>query len=59
MGELRKAAAVPVPTKQDSEYKPIERTTRRFHPLRMPKSLVSALPIGSKPKLQKKRANKG
>ena len=59
MGELRKANAVPVPANPDSEYKPVERTTRRFYPLKLPKSLEAALPVASKPKLQKKKANKG
>ena len=41
-----------------SLYKPIERTTRRFNPLTIPKALQSALPFKSKPKLDEKQKRK-
>ena len=48
--EMRAALGVPVPTNSDSSYKPIERSTRRFNPLIIPKALQAALPFKSKPK---------
>jgi hypothetical protein len=48
--EMRAALGVPVPTNSDSSYKPIERSTRRFNPLVIPKALQAALPFKSKPK---------
>lgn len=38
----------------DSEYKPIERSVRKFNPLKVSKSLQTALPFASKPKLLSK-----
>ena len=54
-GELRAAQGVPVPQQQDSLYKPIERQTRRFNKLAVPKALQEALPFKSKPKQDMKR----
>ena len=47
-----------VPQNQDSLYRPIERVTRRFNPLHIPKDLQAALPFKSKPKQDKKRTKK-
>ncbi len=43
----------------DSQYKPIERVTRRFNPLHIPKALQEALPFASKPKQDAKKQGKG
>ena len=48
--EARKAAGAAPVSNPDSEYKPIERVTRRFNPLSIPKALQAALPFASKPK---------
>ena len=56
--ETRLAAGVAPPVEADSLYKPIERTTRRFNPLTIPKALQSALPFKSKPKLDEKQKRK-
>eukprot|EP01104_Vermistella_antarctica_P002314 TRINITY_DN1256_c0_g1_i1.p1 TRINITY_DN1256_c0_g1~~TRINITY_DN1256_c0_g1_i1.p1 ORF type:complete len:1183 (-),score=490.11 TRINITY_DN1256_c0_g1_i1:24-3572(-) len=53
--ELRREKEEPVPVNQDSLYTDIERTTRRFNPLKIPKTLQSALPYAAKPKNLKKR----
>ena len=57
-GETRMAAGVAPPQQQDSLYKPIERVTRRFNPLVVPKPLQAALPFASKPKLDQKQKRK-
>jgi len=54
-GETRMAAGVAVPQEADSAYKPIERVTRRFNPLQIPKALQAALPFASKPKQDVKK----
>lgn len=36
-----------------SLFQPVERETRRFNPLRIPRKLQAALPFASKPKMQK------
>jgi len=53
--EARAAAGLGVPSNSDSMYKPIERETRRFHPLVVPKALQAALPFASKPKQDVKK----
>ncbi|XP_032236886.2 ribosome biogenesis protein BMS1 homolog isoform X2 [Nematostella vectensis] len=55
VGQLRKDQGLNVPVKQDSIYKPVERQTRRFNPLVIPKKLQKDLPFKSKPKDAKKR----
>lgn len=55
VGELRRLQNLPVPVKQDSLYKKIERKPRHFNTLKIPASLQEALPFKSKPKVQKKR----
>ncbi|KAJ8903668.1 hypothetical protein NDN08_004770 [Rhodosorus marinus] len=53
--ELREAKQLPIPTNTDSLYKPIERETRRFNPMQIPKKLEEALPYASRPKQMKKK----
>ena len=54
VAELRREKNVPIPVNSDSVYKPIERQTRRFNPLRIPQRLQERLPFASKPKMDKK-----
>lgn len=53
-GQVRHEEGLKTPLAIDSAYKPVERTTRRFNPLRVPKNLQAALPYASKPKVAKK-----
>lgn len=47
-GAVRAAEGVSVPQKKDSAYgKPVERETRHFNPLHVPKSLQASLPFRS------------
>lgn len=47
-GAVRAAEGLSVPQKKDSAYgKPVERETRRFNPLHVPKSLQASLPFTS------------
>lgn len=48
--EVREAGGLPLPLNRDSLYKPVARETRRFAPLKVPRSLEAALPFASKPK---------
>lgn len=48
--ELKQAYNIPTVSKPDSEYKPVERPTRKFNSLYIPKKLSSSLPFESKPK---------
>ncbi|XP_071482980.1 ribosome biogenesis protein BMS1 homolog [Diadema antillarum] len=45
VGQLRHDANLPVPRQKDSEYKTIERKTRRFNRLVVPKGLQKELPF--------------
>ena len=56
--ETRQAEGAAVPVNEDSLYKPIERKTRRFNPLSIPKALQAALPFAAKPKQDIARSNK-
>ena len=51
-------AGIAPPVDADSQYKPVERVTRRFHPLAIPKALQAALPFASKPKQDVKQKRK-
>jgi ribosome biogenesis protein BMS1 len=51
--QLRKDLSVPQKTNPDSVYKPIERQTREFSKLKIPKNLQMSLPYSSKPKFTK------
>ncbi|CAZ85707.1 unnamed protein product [Tuber melanosporum] len=46
-GEVRRELNIKTPTIADSTYKPIERSTRRFNPLRVPKAIQKDLPFAS------------
>ncbi|KAH0905795.1 hypothetical protein HID58_037622 [Brassica napus] len=48
--ELRSEHNIPIPVNKDSLYKPIERKTKKFNPLVIPKKLQAELPFASKPK---------
>ncbi|KAI8089812.1 uncharacterized protein BX664DRAFT_297772 [Halteromyces radiatus] len=52
-GEVRRDLNLHAPQNVDSTYKPIERKTRRFNTLKVPKSLQAELPFASKPKIAK------
>ncbi|KAI1330834.1 GTP binding protein Bms1 [Xylariaceae sp. FL0255] len=46
-GEVRREQGVPTPQNADSKYRPIERATRHFNPLRVPRALAAELPFKS------------
>jgi ribosome biogenesis protein BMS1 len=46
-GEVRRDLNLSAPNVANSTYRPIERATRRFNPLRVPKSLQQGLPFKS------------
>lgn len=46
-GEVRRDEAIPTPQQKNSLYKPIERATRHFNPLRVPRALAAELPFKS------------
>ena len=46
-GQVRAAANIPTPQEQNSRYRPIERPTRHFNPLRVPRQLAADLPFKS------------
>lgn len=46
-GAVRASLGVPTPLQKDSAYTPIERPTRHFNPLRVPRSLAADLPFKS------------
>ncbi|KAI1168265.1 GTP binding protein Bms1 [Nemania serpens] len=46
-GEVRHAQNIPTPQNKDSKYRPIERATRHFNPLRVPRALAADLPFKS------------
>lgn len=46
-GQIRADAALPTPQQKNSAYRPIERETRHFNPLRVPKALAADLPFKS------------
>ncbi|CUS13176.1 unnamed protein product [Tuber aestivum] len=46
-GEVRRELNIKTPMIADSTYKPIERSTRRFNPLRVPKAIQRELPFAS------------
>lgn len=57
-GQVRKEEGWRTPSDPNSSYKKIERTPRRFNPLRIPQQLQSSLPYASKPKLMKAQQHK-
>ncbi|KAG0378533.1 Glycoside hydrolase 2 (Mannanase, beta-galactosidase) [Mortierella sp. AD032] len=50
-GQVRHAQSLQTPQNHDSTYRPVERMTRRFNTLKVPKAIRSSLPFASKPKL--------
>lgn len=46
-GQVRAAQSIATPLNEDSAYKKVERTERRFNPLRVPKSIKQSLPFKS------------
>ncbi|KAG0231506.1 Glycoside hydrolase 2 (Mannanase, beta-galactosidase) [Actinomortierella wolfii] len=50
-GQVRHAMSIATPSDPNSAYRPIERMTRRFNTLKVPKSIRANLPFASKPKL--------
>lgn len=48
--DIRAAKQLKVTANKDSEYRPIERETRKFNPLQIPKSLEARLPYKAKSK---------
>jgi len=55
-GQVRASLNLPTPQQKDSHYKPIERPTRHFNPLRVPRALATNLPFKSQITAQKPRA---
>jgi ribosome biogenesis protein BMS1 len=49
---------IAAPSKPDSTYRKIERPTRRFNPLKIPKALQAALPYSSKQPIMTKQKKK-
>ncbi|KAN0095942.1 DUF663 domain containing protein [Hyaloscypha variabilis] len=46
-GEVRRDEGLPTPQQKNSQYKPVERVTRVFNPLRVPRALAAELPYKS------------
>ena len=46
-GEIRRDEGLPTPLQKNSAYRPIERETRHFNPLRVPRKLAADLPFKS------------
>jgi len=46
-GEVRRDVGVPTPQQKNSAYRPIDRPTRHFNPLRVPRQLAAELPFKS------------
>lgn len=46
-GAVRRDEGLPTPMQKDSAYRPIERPTRHFNPLRVPRQLAADLPFKS------------
>lgn len=52
-GQIRRDEGLKTPLHVNSTYKPIERISRHFNTLKVPRKLQAALPYASKPKLAK------
>lgn len=52
-GQVRKELGMSAPLNINSTYKPIDRPSRRFNPLKISKKLQQELPFASKPRLTK------
>lgn len=58
-GAVRKERQLKAPNHINSSYRDIERTERKFNPLRVPRALQAELPFKSKPKQMKATGAKG
>jgi ribosome biogenesis protein BMS1 len=58
-GEVRAALKLSAPTNANSTYRPVERHTRRFNPLRVPKAIQQNLPFKSQIAQMKPQSKKG
>jgi ribosome biogenesis protein BMS1 len=56
-GEVRRDENIPTPQQKNSLYKPVERATRHFNPLRVPRQLAAELPYKSQIVQMKKQSN--
>ncbi|KAI1007437.1 Ribosome biogenesis protein [Podosphaera aphanis] len=55
-GQVRKDEGLTAPQQKNSNYKPVERATRHFNPLRVPRALAAELPFKSQiAQMQKQR----
>ena len=57
-GEIRAAQNIPTPKLKNSSYRPVERPTRHFNPLRVPNKLAADLPFKSQIAQMKPQKNK-
>jgi ribosome biogenesis protein BMS1 len=57
-GQVRREQNLSAPHQRDSAYKPVERPSRRFNSLKVPRKLQGALPYASKPRLMKPQKRK-
>lgn len=55
-GEVRRDEGIPTPQQKNSLYKPVERATRHFNPLRVPRALAAELPYKSQIVQMKKQS---
>jgi len=46
-GQVRRDENIPTPQQENSKYRPIERPTRHFNPLRVPRAVAAELPYKS------------
>jgi ribosome biogenesis protein BMS1 len=46
-GEVRREQSIPTPLERNSKYRPIERATRHFNALKVPRALAAELPFKS------------
>ncbi|KAK8865986.1 hypothetical protein IAR55_001136 [Kwoniella newhampshirensis] len=54
-GQIRRDEGIKTPSDVNSTYRPIERTTRRFNTLKVPRKLEASLPYASKTKALSKQ----
>lgn len=54
VAELRREHGLGAPKIGDSEYRPVERSQRKWLPMQIPQSLVAELPMKSKPSVKSK-----
>ena len=55
-GEVRRSENIATPQQKNSLYKPVERVTRHFNPLRVPRALAADLPYKSQITQMKKQS---